>query len=1303
MNKEQLLEEIERLKLKIISLKKLDSTNSNFSEDLHNSVVESAPDAIISINSRGNIIYWNKSAERLFGFSKYEILGSSLTKIIPRRFRNDHIEGLNRALTSSISKIKGKAMQLIGLHKYGKEFPIEITLSTGFTDNMRYFTGIIRDTTERFESQRLIKESQELYSLLVNNANDGIYITTPEYLEFVNPAFERFSGYKFEEVCNENFNIINLIHPDDHELVQQRTKDRKAGKEIKSRYEFKFVTKSGVVKFVEVNTVPLPDKKGKVLGMLRDITDRKIVEKKLEETLDKNEIKYKTLMDTLNDGIGQLDNTGKIIFGNKQLFQMIGYSEKELIGKFIGDLFPEDIRSEMLVQIASRKTGKESSYESELLRKDGIRLPVLISPKAMFDENNDFIGSTAVISDISRIKMSERELEFTMDQLSLILDSQPVVTYLSRTEGDFGATYISNGVVEMTGYRPEEFISNSTFWSSNIHPDDVERVFAELPKLFENGVHEHEYRWKIKNGTYRWFFDSLKLVKDKNAHSTHIVGMWQDITERKKSEKQVQESEVKFRSLFDRAQDAIFILSDNSIIDCNKTALKLLGYGKEEILKMTPYYFSPKRQPDGKSSKKEALRRIQLTMNGAPQLFEWQLTDKDGNLIDTEIITSRIDIEGNSYIQALVRDIRQRKESERLLMKSEQNYKTLVETMSDGLIRLDSKANIIFANKKLLSMLGYSKEELLSKNVSELLRKENQEQFAEEISRRKRGENEPFETEFTRKDGKHISVIVSPETIYDKSGVFIGAVGVITDITDIRNMTTKLKESISVLKSTMDATYDAIFVVDNDQHPIYYNQKFLTMMGFTEKNIGKSKFKDRMKSVVHLFIDPKQFKNKIEYFRKNPHKKGFDLLEFVDGRVFERYSMPRKIDGKIVGRIWSFKDVTDTKNEEQKRLAAEQRLETAKRMESLGVLAGGVAHDLNNILGPMVAYPDLLASELPEDSPMLEDLAIIKDSAVSAAEVVSDLLTLARRGNYKMQPLSLNDVFRSYRKSLAHHSFQDLFPNVRLTTYLSSKLHNINGSASHLSKVVMNMVNNAYEAMQYGGTLEIKTYNKTLEKQLLFNDEIPKGHYVVIEFKDNGVGMNEDEMSKIFEPFFSKKEMGRSGSGLGLSVVWGVVKDHKGYIDITSEEGVGTKFSLYFPATRKKQNGTTNHLSSIRGSETIIVIDDEKKQRDVARKVLSSLGYEVKCFESGAKGINYLKKNDAALIILDMVMKNEDDGLRIYRRILKTDPTLKTIIVSGFSETEYVREAKKLGVKSFIKKPFTVESLGKTVRTILDK
>ena len=1427
MNNEQLLKEIDRLKLKIISLKKLDNSNSQFAADFHNSVVESAPDAIISINSRGNIIYWNKSAERLFGFSKYEILGSSLTKIIPRRFRNDHVEGLNKALTSSKSEINGKAIQLIGLHKYGREFPVEITLSSGFTDNMRYFTGIIRDITERLEAQKLIKESQELYSLLVNTANDGIYITTPEYLEFVNPAFERFSGYKFEEVCNETFSIIRLIHPDDHALIKQRTKDRKAGKEIESKYEFKFVTKSGDIRFVEVNTVPLPDKKGKVLGILRDITERKLFEKelsrsnemfkvlfdngpdayylhdltgtfidgnraaekmlgykkeeligknflklkllnlsdipkaakllginflgkstgpdefvlnrkdgsqvtveilthpveiegkrvvlgaarditekkktekalaeseqkyrhiieeasdivyttnvdgfftfanavaervtgfsmkeilnmqfieliapevreesrlfyrkqleekientyyefplitkdgetiwlgqnvqlltkdnnivgvqavarditdrkklerKLEEAFDKSEDQYKTLMDTLNDGIGQLDNKGKIIFGNKQLFKMLGYTEKELIGKFVKDLYPEDIRSEMLEQFAKRNAGKESSYESELLKKDGTRLPVLISPKAMFDEHNNFMGSIAVISDISRLKNSEHELEFTMAQLSLILDSQPVVTYLSRAEGDFGATYISNGVLEMTGYRPEEFISNSAFWSSNIHPDDVEKVFAELPDLFENGVHEHEYRWKIKDGTYRWFFDSLKLVKDKNGNPTHIIGMWQDITERKKSEK--------------------------------------------------------------------------------------------------------------------------------LIHESEQNYKTVVETMSDGLIRLDVNGNIIFANKKLLSMLGYSKEELLSKNVSEIFRKERQEQFVEELSKRKKGINEPFETEFTRKDGKYISVIVSPETIYDKDGAFNGAVGVITDITDMQNMTTKLKESISVLKSTMDATYDAIFVVDNNQTPIYYNQKFLNMMEFTETKIAKSKFKERMKSVVHLLKDPNQFKHKIEYYQKNPEEEGFDLLEFVDGRVFERHSIPRKIDGKIVGRIWSFKDVTDTKKEEQMRLAAEQRLETAKRMESLGVLAGGVAHDLNNILGPMVAYPDLLAGELPEGSPMLEDLAIIKESAVRAAEVVSDLLTLARRGNYKMHPLNLNDVIKSHRKSLAHSTIQDLYPNTKLKTYLSSKLRNIFGSAPHLSKVVMNMINNSYEAMPYGGTLVIKTYNRSLEKQLFYNDDIPKGNYVVLEFKDSGIGMNEDEISKIFEPFFTKKEMGRSGSGLGLSVVWGVVKDHKGYIDITSEEGVGTKFNLYFPVTSKKQDGKTNYLSTIRGSETIIVIDDEKKQRDVAQKVLASLGYKVKCFETGTKGINYLKKNGAALIILDMIMKNEDDGLRIYRRILKTNPNQKTIIVSGFSETEHVREARKLGVKTFIKKPFTVDSLGKTVRTILDK
>ena len=1118
MNNDHLLKEIDRLKLKIISLRKSDNSNSQVAEDFHNSVVESAPDAIISMNSRGNIIYWNKSAERLFGFSKYEILGSTLIKIIPRRFRNDYAEWLNKALASSNSEINGKAMQLIGLHKYGKEFPVEITLSTGIMDNMRYITGIIRDTTERLEAQKLIKESQELYSLLVNNANDGIYITTPEYLEFINPAFERFSGYKFEEVCNENFNIISLIHPDDHALIKQRTKDRKAGKEIESKYEFKFITKSGDIRFVEDNTVPLPERKGKVLGMLRDITERKLYEKELNRS---NEM-FKVLFDSGPDAYYLNDLTGTFIDGNRAAEKMIGYKKEDLIGKNFLKLnllnFSDIPKAAKLLgkSFLGRSTGPD---EFVLNRKDGSKVTVEILTHPVE------IGGRRVVlgaaRDITEKKKIEKALQKAKDELE-------------------------------------------------------ERVIERTRELHE-------------------------------------------------SNKDLTLSEERLKLLMEKMPEGLGVSIDGKIVFSNRENTKIFGYEKDEILnKPVAEFIHPE-------DRERAGKRIKEILEGADEQYsQYRMIKKDGSVFPAEVHSRTFEYEGKPALLSIIRDITERKAAESELRKKDEKFKLLLEKMPMG-VRVAVDGKIVFGNREIARILGYKREKLLNMLNIDFIHPDDREWAVECTQKMVRGEEkQPGKYRMIRKDGSPF-----PAEVFSRMIEYDGKTAVlclIRDITEHHRLSSELDKTLSTLGSIMDTTYDGIFVVDNEGKPVYYNDKFLDIWGLSRDTITTMDFKERIKSVLHLLIDPDAFKKRVQYFMENPEEEGYDVLEFKNGKVFERHSMPRKIDGKTVGRIWSFNDITDTKIEGQKRLVAEQRLETAKRMESLGVLAGGVAHDLNNILGPMVAYPDLLASELPEDSPMLEDLMIIKESAVSAAEVVADLLTLARRGNYKMHSLNLNDVIKSHRKSLAHSTIQDLYPNVELKTYLSSKVQNIYGSAPHLSKVVMNMINNSYEAMPYGGKLRIKTYNRSLEKQLFYNDEIPKGDYVALEFKDSGIGMNEDEISKIFEPFFTKKEMGRSGSGLGLSVVWGVVKDHKGFIDITSDEGVGTKFTLYFPVTTEKRNGKINHLSNIRGSEIIIVVDDEKKQRDVARKVLASLGYKVKCFETGTKGINYLKKNQLKLL-----------------------------------------------------------------------
>lgn len=386
------------------------------------------------------------------------------------------------------------------------------------------------------------------------------------------------------------------------------------------------------------------------------------------------------------------------------------------------------------------------------------------------------------------------------------------------------------------------------------------------------------------------------------------------------------------------------------------------------------------------------------------------------------------------------------------------------------------------------------------------------------------------------------------------------------------------------------------------------------------------------------------------------------------------------------------------------RYELQKKLEVSRRMESLGVLAGGVAHDLNNILGPLLAYPELILSNLEDDSPIISDVLQIKDSAQRAADVVGDLLTLSRRGRYQMENIGLNTLIENYLKTAEFIDEQNRFPSVKLKTNLASDLLNIDGSKAHLPKIIMNLVNNAFESMDKGGVLELTTENQYLERTKIADDEIKEGEYAILKVRDQGVGIKKEDQSRIFEPFFTRKELGsRSGTGLGLAVVWGIVKDHGGFINVESKVGYGTTMMLYFPISRKEKLIVSKSTKNYTGNEKILVVDDDEKQRDLAKRMLSHYGYDVDSAVNGHEAINYLKNQSVDLVILDMIMDRGFDGLETYRKIIELKPGQKAIIVSGFSETNRVKEAINLGVGSYLRKPYTLDQIGKPVREELDR
>jgi signal transduction histidine kinase/ActR/RegA family two-component response regulator len=389
---------------------------------------------------------------------------------------------------------------------------------------------------------------------------------------------------------------------------------------------------------------------------------------------------------------------------------------------------------------------------------------------------------------------------------------------------------------------------------------------------------------------------------------------------------------------------------------------------------------------------------------------------------------------------------------------------------------------------------------------------------------------------------------------------------------------------------------------------------------------------------------------------------------------------------------------------------ASEKLLHAQKMEAIGTLAGGVAHDLNNILAGIVNYPELLLMDIPPDSPYRHTVLAIQRSGLKAAAIVQDMLTLARRGVTVTEVVKLERVVSEFLQSPECQKIMASNPNVQLETHLEKKGLNIIGSPVHLSKTLMNLVSNAVEAMPHGGKLIIKTKNQYIHRhhRIKGYNEVKEGNCVILMVSDTGIGMSENDMKHLFEPFYTKKKMGKSGTGLGMAVVWGTVQDHNGYITLQSSEGEkkGTTFTLYFPATRLSLGKGQAHLTmnELMGSgETILVVDDVEEQREVASRILKKLKYSVHTVNSGEEAIEYLKEHTTGLLVLDMIMEPGISGLETYKRVLRMYPAQKTILVSGYTETEEVKEAQKLGAGIYLKKPYDLEKLGLAVKNELGK
>jgi len=676
--------------------------------------------------------------------------------------------------------------------------------------------------------------------------------------------------------------------------------------------------------------------------------------------------------------------------------------------------------------------------------------------------------------------------------------------------------------------------------------------------------------------------------------------------------------------------------------------------------------------------------------DGKPRIYE-DRNPIDGSFKEIRVTPIKDDDGKVANVIEYVQDITKRKQAEELLKISEEKFSSSFHYSNDAIVLSDSDGLIIDVNQKTLNQFAYTKDEMLSLRFADLHPQEAlgmANKAFEEVFNRGFAK---YEIDFVKKNRKVFSAEVSA-SLFEVAGKKV-IQNIIRDITE-----SKLAEEERIrLATAIEQAAESVIIANRPGAIQYINPSFEQVSGYGLEEIVGQNFRI-LKSDKH---DENFYKDMWDIISKGNVWAGHITNRMKDGtlREFEtRISPVRDSSGEIINFVSVNRDVTQE-------VALAAKLQRAQKMEALGLLAGGVAHDLNNVLSGIVSYPELILESLPEDSKLKKPIETMQASGHRAAAIVQDLLTVARGVAITKEPLNLNDLIGDYLNSPEFNKLKHFHPSVTVKTNLDSDLFNVSGSSVHIRKVVMNLVSNASEAIEGRGNVTISTMNRYVDRPLKGYDEVTIGEYAVLFVSNVGSGISPVDLERIFEPFYTKKVLGKSGTGLGLAVVWNVVQDHKGYINVASDEN-GTKFELYFPITREEISGKdlAIPIEDFKGDgETILVVDDVESQREIACTMLDTLGYKAKAVSSGEEAVEYLTEHTVDLILLDMIMDPGINGRETYEQIIKIHPNQKAIIASGFAETDDVKESQKLGAGKYLKKPLTLEKMGIAVRDELKK
>jgi two-component system cell cycle sensor histidine kinase/response regulator CckA len=913
-------------------------------------------------------------------------------------------------------------------------------------------------------------------------------------------------------------------------------------------------------------------------------------------------------------------------------------------------------------------------------------------------------GAINGLFDMMRGCVAEQErLEDALDRgeqrYKNILDSIEVAYYEVDLKGNF--TFFNPSAVKSLGYADDELMGMN--FRRYMDKDNAEKVYKAFHNVYLRRENINRIDWEIinKSGGKISVESSVSLMKDGRGAPVGFRGVVYDITERKKTEDFILEAVEKYRSLLENIDTAYFEIDlKGNFTYFNDVLCKILGYEREELQGMNYRVYS---KPENIKMIKDMYGEIYRTGKSKTMVF-YELLRKDGSRIVVEQSMSLMRGPTGEAIgfQGVGRDITERINAEEELKKNELKYRRILESMEDGYYELDLKGSFTFFNDAAYRNLGYEPNELKHVNYRAYTSPETARRLNQVFRRLyETGEFENLlEYEVIRKDGSVRHHEMSTGLLRDAAGRPEGFHVLARDITARREAENALRRSEEKYRTILETMQEGLFENDLRGNYTYVNDFACRLLGYTRDELIGKNFKSVFPPHLADFVF-KAYRRVYETSKPEllldhevMHKNGTIMIHQANIELI------RDLSGKAAGFRTLAWDVTERRKMEKEKAVLEDQLLQAQKMESIGQLAGGVAHDFNNMLGVILGYVELIKLQLPRSDPLFHNVMEIEKAAIRSRDITGQLLAFSRKQITSPITFDMNDLVMSMQKTL----FRLIGEDIDLQYYPGKDIWKIKFDPSQMQQILINLAANARDAMPDGGKLIIETRNMHLsEEYCSVHHGFSPGHYVMLGVSDDGIGMDKETLQHVFEPFFTTKETGK-GTGLGLATVYGIVKQHNGFINVYSESGKGTTFKIYIP--RSMEEGVTYQEAEeafvAPGSGTVLLVEDDDMVRKMTSDMLEAIGYSVVSTGSPLEAQKMYENRDIRidLLLTDVVMPGMS-GKELRDRIAATRPGIKVLFMSGYTSNVIVHRGVLEDGVHFVQKPFSMGDLARKVREAL--